>query len=278
MPAGNEDQIAQWNEEVGKRWTQQQERLDRLIAVFGEAAMRVAVPGQGERVLDVGCGCGDTSLALAQAVGPEGAVLGVDVSAPMLARAEARAADMPTIRFQLGDASVAPLGGPFDLLFSRFGVMFFADPPAAFAHLRRALKPGGRMAFVCWRAFTANPWVSIPAFATMRVLGPPKVAPDPQAPGPFAFADADRVRAILAAAGFRAIEIAPFDATMRVGADLDDAMVTTMQVGPVSAMMREAGDAQRAEVMAAVRDALSAHVTPDGVMLAGATWIVSASA
>lgn len=278
MAAGNDEQIAFWNEDVGRRWTQQQERLDRLIAPFGQEAMRVASAQAGERVLDVGCGCGDTTLALAKAVGAGGAVLGVDVSAPMLARAQERAGAIANLRFEKADASIAPLRGPHDLIFSRFGVMFFSDPAAAFAHLHGALKPGGRMAFACWRAFAENPWVSVPSFAAMRVLGPPRVAPDPHAPGPFAFADAERVRGILETAGFTRIKIAPFDAAMSVGGDLDDAMTTTLQVGPVSAMMREAGDDQRAAVTAAVRDALSAHVGPDGVMMTGATWIVSASA
>lgn len=278
MATGNDEQIAQWNEEVGKRWTDQQERLDALIAPFGDEALRVVAPRSGEVVLDIGCGCGDTSLALAKVVGPDGAVLGVDVSAPMLARAEARGAGISNLRFQLGDASSARLGGPHDLLYSRFGVMFFADPAAAFAHMRASLRPGGRMTFVCWRAFTENPWVAVPAFAAMRVLGPPKAQPDPHAPGPFAFADADRVRGILDAAGFREIAIAPFDASMRIGADLDDAVTMTMGVGPVSAMMREAGEDKRAAVTAAVRDALGAHIGPEGIRLDGAAWIVSASA
>lgn len=278
MTPGNDEQIALWNEETGKRWTQQQERLDRLIAPFGDEAFRVAAVKAGERVLDVGCGCGDTTLALAQMVGSGGFVLGVDVSAPMLARAQERAAGVPNVRFEQADASVAHLGGPHDLIYSRFGVMFFADPTAAFAHIRSALKPGGRMAFVCWRAFAENPWVSVATSAAMRVLGPPKTAPDPHAPGPFAFADAVRVRAIMEGAGFSRIEIAPFDAVMKVGEDLDDAMTTTLQVGPVSALMRGVEEGQRAAVSAAVRDALSAHVGADGLMLGGATWIVSASA
>jgi SAM-dependent methyltransferase len=277
MAADNDEQIALWNEETGRRWTEQQERLDRLIAPFGDEAMRVAAVKEGERLLDVGCGCGDTTLSLARAVGADGFVLGVDVSAPMLARAQERAVGVSNVRFERADASVAPLGGPHDLIYSRFGVMFFSDPAAAFAHLRGALKPGGRMAFACWRAFAENPWVSVATLAAMRVLGPPKVAPDPHAPGPFAFADADRVRAILDVAGFSRIAIAPYDAVMKVGDDLDDAMTTTLQVGPVSALMRGVEDDQRAAVTAAVRDALSACVGPGGVMMTGATWIVSAS-
>ncbi len=278
MAMSNDEQITLWNEEVGRRWTEQQARLDRLIAPFGEEAMRIATPKSGERVLDVGCGCGDTTLALAKAVGAGGAVLGVDVSAPMLARARERAGGVANIRFEEADASVAPLGGPHDLLFSRFGVMFFSDPAAAFAHLHGALKPDGRMAFVCWRAFADNPWVSVPSFAAMRVLGPPKVAPDPHAPGPFAFADPDRVRGFLGTAGFSRIEIAPFDVAMQVGVDIEDAMRTTLQVGPVSAMLRDVEEDKRAAVAAAVRDVLGAHAGPDGVMLGGATWVVSASA
>ncbi|MDZ4778592.1 MAG: class I SAM-dependent methyltransferase, partial [Alphaproteobacteria bacterium] len=219
MTAANADQIALWNDDLGQRWVREQARLDASIAPFGAAALKVAAPRSGEVVLDIGCGCGDTSLFLAKAVSPGGEVLGVDVSAPMLARADARAAEagLQHVRFAEGDASSAKLGGPFDLLFSRFGVMFFDDPQAAFAHLRLAMKPGGRMAFVCWRTFAENEWARLPAVAAIGVLGPPKTPADPLAPGPFAFGDATRTRAILEGAGWRDVKLEPFDAPMKMG-------------------------------------------------------------
>lgn len=276
MSAGNADQIALWNEDLGQRWVREQARLDASIAVFGAEALRVAAARNGEVVLDIGCGCGDTSLGLAKAVSPGGSVLGVDVSAPMLARADARAAEagLEHVRFAEGDASSAKLGGPYDLLFSRFGVMFFADPSKAFAHLRTAVKPGGRMTFVCWRGFAENAWATVPAMAAIRVLGP-QTPGDPFAPGPFAFGDAVRTRAILEGAGWRDVKCEAFDAPMKMGADLDDAAWWATQMGPAGAMLREAGEEKRAPVVAALRGALEPHVTPEGVALPGAVWIVS---
>ena len=211
-------------------------------------------------------------------MGASGQVLGVDVSAPMLARARERALALgvANVRFQEGDASAAALPGGRDLLFSRFGVMFFADPTAAFAHMRGALRPGGRTAFVCWRTFQENPWALLPAMAGVRALGiaPPK--PEPHAPGPFAFADAARLRTILADAGFSAIAIEPFDAPMRVGATAEDAAVRSMRIGPLAALLRESGGEGIEKVAAAVAEALAPHATAAGVILPGATWIVTA--
>jgi SAM-dependent methyltransferase len=181
---------------------------------------------------------------------------------------------LQNVRFAEGDASSAKLGGPYDLLFSRFGVMFFDDPGKAFAHLRAAMKPGGRMAFVCWRNFAENAWATAPAMAAIRVLGPQSPG-DPHAPGPFAFGDEKRTRAILEGAGWREVSMTPFDAPMKMGADPDDAAWWATQMGPAGAMLREAGEDKRAPVIAALREALEPHVTSDGVALPGAVWIVS---
>lgn len=278
MTAGNADQIALWNEDLGARWVREQARLDVSIAPFGDAALQVAAARIGEVVLDIGCGCGDTSLSLAHAVGPGGAVLGVDVSAPMLERAKARAADLKQARFALGDASSADLGGPHDLLFSRFGVMFFADPQAAFAHLHAAMKPGGRLAFVCWRTGAENAWARIPAQAAISVLGPPNAPVDPFAPGPFAFGDAARTRSILEGAGWRDVSLEAFDAPMRMGDDVADAAWWATQMGPAGAMLREAGEAFREPVVAALKESFAPLATAEGVALPGAVWIVTASA
>lgn len=277
MPNANADQIAQWNADAGRSWTAEQERLDRLIAAYGAAALAKAGAREGERVLDVGCGCGQTSLALADLVGASGEVVGVDVSAPMLARARARGAGIAQLRFELADAAHAALGGPYDLLFSRFGVMFFDAPAPAFAHQRAAMAPGGRLAFVCWRSVSENAWAFLPASIGRRLIGAPQQAPDPHAPGPFAFADADRVRAILEEAGWKGVRVEAFDAPMPLGADARDAALWTGKVGPLAAMLREAED-KRAAVMDAVAEALKAYETPSGVSLPGATWIVSATA
>ena len=157
MAKQNAHQIADWNGPSGERWVVNQARLDAMLAVFGQAAIEAAAPVKGERVLDIGCGSGASSFALASLVGAQGWVLGVDVSESLIERARALAPPDTTARFQVADASSAKLPeGEFDILFSRFGVMFFDDPTGAFAHMRRALRPGGRVAFICWRGVAEN--------------------------------------------------------------------------------------------------------------------------
>jgi SAM-dependent methyltransferase len=278
MQQPNEAQIALWNEEVGRRWTEQQSQLDAFLAPFGAALLARVKAGSGERILDVGCGCGDTSLALAAAVGPTGGVVGVDVSAPMLARARERAAGVAQLRFLLADAAHADLDGPYDRLVSRFGVMFFDAPAPAFAHLRAATKPGGAMTFIAWRTVAENGWASVPARAVIAAIGAPEEAPAPHAPGPFAFAEEARVRSVLAEAGWRAIAFERFDAPLRLGADAAEAARWSMQVGPAGAMLREADDDRRARARAAMEAAFAPLAGADGVSLPGACWIVSATA
>jgi len=237
----------------------------------------------GERVIDVGCGCGDTTIALGRRVGPVGRVLGVDVSAPMLERAAetARAAGVANVRFENADAQThRPSPSAFDVVYSRFGVMFFADPVAAFANLRAALRSGGRLAFVCWQALRQNPWLFLPLQAAAQHLTlPPPPAPD--APGPFAFADPERVRGILARAGFDEIVLDELRATLTLGGGgpVEQAVrFLTEGVGPVSSILREADPALRPTVAAAVRAAIAPFHTPEGVRLDSAAWIVTALA
>src|SRR5580765_2593349 len=192
MAEQNAYQVADWNSQSGERWVAHQARLDAIAAAFGQAAIEAAAPAKGERVLDVGCGAGASSLALAARVGPAGQVLGVDISEPLIGLACALAPQDTPAQFQLADASGAELPeGAFDILFSRFGVMFFDDPTGAFAHMRRALKPGGRVAFVCWRGAAENDWVRLP-MAAIKGIVPPTALSDPEAPGPFSFATRPR--------------------------------------------------------------------------------------
>src|ERR1700755_3166224 len=217
MAQHNADRVADWNGQSGERWIAHQAQLDARLAVFGQAAIEAAAPDTGERVLDVGCGAGASSLALAARVGAGGQVLGVDISEPLIGRARALAPQDTPALFRVADASSAELPeGAFDILFSRFGVMFFDDPTAAFAHMRRALRPGGRVAFVCWRSAAENDWVRLPMGALKGILAP-SAPPDPEAPGPFSFGDRGRVSRILTAAGFADIAIAPFDASVPFG-------------------------------------------------------------
>lgn len=272
----NQVQVDYWNATAGETWARFQDQLDRQLAPLGLEAMQALSATAGEQLIDVGCGCGHTTLELAGRVGPGGAVLGVDISHPMLEVARRRAAGTPelTARFREADVQAADLGSSvFDAAFSRFGVMFFSDPVAAFANLQRSLKPGGRLAFVCWRSFAENPWMGAPLAAALPFIPPPPPM-DPLAPGPFAFADADRVRAILTGAGFTAIDIRPHDTQIGSG-DVEQTLQLAFRVGPLGAVLRE--DPSRAGVIAdAVRRVLETHLTPDGVLMPAAVWIVTA--
>jgi SAM-dependent methyltransferase len=275
-PAGNAAQIDFWNAAAGATWAAFQIQLDRQLEPLGAEAMRVLDPAPGEHILDIGCGCGQTSFALAERVGANGQVLGVDISQPMLAvvRDRSVAAGGAAPIFREADAAAADLGeAAFDGVFSRFGVMFFSDPTAAFAHIRHAVKPQGRLAFVCWRPLAENPWMHAPMDAARPAL-PPLPPSDPTAPGPFAFSDPERVRSILTGAGFGAVRIAPFDTRIGSG-NLQETVALTVRVGPLAAALRENPDRAEA-VMNLVRPALAAYVTPEGVFMPAAVWIVSA--
>jgi SAM-dependent methyltransferase len=277
----NAEQITYWNEQAAPNWIAREARLDEQIAPLGLAAMDRAGVAAGERVLDVGCGCGQTTLQLAARVGPGGAVTGIDISTPMLARARERAAEQGVtgIRFVNADAQSTRFDpASFDLVFSRFGVMFFAEPKAAFANLRASLAPGGRVSFVCWQDLARNAWMSVPMRAAAQQVQLP-APPPPGAPGPTSFADPGRVRGILEGAGFTGIAIEPLEGTLVVGgtgASLEQAVEFTLQMGPMARALRETPSDGIARVAVAVRESIAPHMTPKGVMLGYAAWIVSA--
>ncbi|MDE2199317.1 MAG: class I SAM-dependent methyltransferase [Rhodospirillales bacterium] len=269
-------QMAFWNGAGAARWVERQARMDATIAAVSDAAIGVAGLRQGEKVLDVGCGCGATILALADAVGPGGHVSGIDISAPMLEVARQRTAGRAGIDCLLADAATHPFApASFDLVFSRFGVMFFPDPVAAFANLRRAIRPGGRLTFASWRAFDENLWMKVP-LAVATTLVPPPPPPGPDEPGPLAFADPARVTRILVAAGFEAPVFTRFDLPMRLGDNLDDASDQAMTIGPASRALLDQPDDVRQAVRTAIRAALAPYAGADGVDLQGAVWLVRA--
>jgi SAM-dependent methyltransferase len=275
MASTDEDWITYWNESGGAVWVALQSLLDKQLAPLGEEVMRSLDLKAGEHVLDVGCGCGDTSLRLAERVGPGGAVLGVDVSAPMLAVARRAAeASGSGAAFRVADAGSDDLGEHvFDAVFSRFGVMFFADPAAAFSNIRASIKPGGRLGFVCWRQLDDNAWMNAPLRAAAAHLPAPPES-DPLAPGPFAFADGDRVRRILADAGFSAIKVRRFDTAVG-GNSLEDSLRLALGMGPLGKLLRENPEA-RPKASEAVRRLLEGYATPDGILLPASVWIVGA--
>ncbi|MFZ4686102.1 MAG: class I SAM-dependent methyltransferase [Hyphomonadaceae bacterium] len=279
MAGNNAKQVADWNGSVGERWAADQERTDKFIRPYGDAAIAAANVLPGASVLDVGCGCGDTSLAVATLVGTLGRVVGVDVSAPMLEVARRRAVGIGNVTFLQADASTAVLAGPFDVLISRFGVMFFDDPVAAFTHLRRALKPGGRFAFVCWQTAAENPWASLPAQAARKAIGAAATPTDPYAPGPFAFGDRERLEGILGAAGFADTIIEGFEAPMYLGSSPRSAAEGVARIGPASRIAIDAGPDHFPAIVHAIEGALQPYAAEDGsIYLLGRTWIASGRA
>ena len=284
---GNADQVEYWNGDVGQRWARNQDRMDQAFQPLTAALIEQAAPRRGERAADIGCGCGDLSLLLADRLGAEGRVLAVDVSRPMLDRGRARqgaraGADRAVIDWQEADAAAWPFPEGADLLVSRFGTMFFADPVEAFRNMRRALRPGGRLVMLCWRPMADNPWVAVPRAAMLRVVPAPDPAP-PHAPGPFAFGDAARVGAILAAAGFAAVASTAVAAALNASAPgstdaaaLDDAVQFATELGPASVLLRDVDDATRARAVSAVRAALRDRAGGGRATLDAACWLFTA--
>jgi SAM-dependent methyltransferase len=280
----NAEQIAYWNDVAGERWARLQNRIDAMFEPLTQAALAHAAPRRGAAVLDVGCGTGATTVALAELAGPEADVAGIDVSAPMLAAAEALVQErkLKNVRFFRADAMLHRFETPAaDLLFSRFGVMFFDDPIRAFTNLRSALEPGGRVSFVCWRSAADNPFFRVPLAAALPLLGPQEPA-DPHAPGPMAFAQADRVRHILESSGYDAVRIAPLESTLIAGGPGARRETTgfLMQIGPVARALGGRDVETRNAIADALADALDEALRPyetaDGVRFPAGLWLVDA--
>jgi SAM-dependent methyltransferase len=276
----NAEQIEYWNEQGGPKWVALHSLIDGQIEPLGRIAMDRGDISTGKRVLDVGCGCGGASLEIARRVGESGHVTGIDISRPMLERARDGAAEagLSNVRFEQADAQTATLAAAdYDVIFSRFGVMFFADPTAAFANLRSTLRGGARLSFVCWQAGQENPWMMVPLVAALQHIPPPPM-PAPDAPGPFSFADPDRVRGILGGAGFEEIHLDPIRETLTVGGtgSLDAAVDFLLQIGPTARVLRESDPALTPKVTASVREALEPYHTDQGVRMPSSAWLVTA--
>ncbi len=274
----NIDQREYWARE-GQQWVREEARYDAMNGGFGEAMLSSAALQPGERVLDVGSGNGATALAAATLVAPEGAVVGIDVSAPMLALARRRAtsAGIDNVQFLEADAQTHRFEeAAFDAVISRFGTMFFDDPGAAFTNFGHAVRPGGRLAIVCWQDMFKSEWIVVPGGAVAAHVGSPDFGP-PGAPGPFAFADGDRLTRIVAAGGFRDVTLGAVTRPMRIGDDVDDAVafITSLELVREQLFAGKPQDKVAAAVDAA-REALVPFAGPDGVVLNGGAWLLTA--
>lgn len=280
----NADQAIFWTEVAGPQWVRQQRQFDHSLAAFGAESLRVLAAQPGERIIDIGCGTGTTTLAIASTVTATGAAIGFDISSAMVEAAAARAAAdrIANASFRIGDAQtdelVAAGSPPFDAMYSRFGVMFFSDPTAAFANIRAAIRNGGRLTFACWRSESVNPWIDEPA-RVMRSFTPEPVLPPPNAPGPFALQDADRIRNILTDAGWSRVEVRRVDATVTMGGGdgVGPAVAQTLGTTVGQSLRRQVDDATYAKVMAALDDLMAEHLVDGAVQFPGSVWVVTGS-
>jgi len=273
----NVEQAEQWDGRSGEYWAAHQERFDRAIEPHHARLMAAAAIARGERVLDIGCGNGRTSRDAARAAGAGGSVLAVDLSGPMLARARqsAEAEGLTTIRFEQGDAQAYPFpAGAVDVAMSRFGVMFFADPVAAFTNIGAALRPGGRLAILVWQPVEANEWMT--AIREALSVGRDLPVPPPGTPGPFGLADADFVNSVLKSAGFADITLDSSVGPFNVGPDAETAYRFAAGLEPVLGMVADLDESTKARALENLRATVAAHETADGVAFGSAAWVVTA--
>jgi ubiquinone/menaquinone biosynthesis C-methylase UbiE len=246
--------------------------------------MQLSPPSSGDRVVDIGCGLGDTALQLAELVSPGGSVLGVDIAPRFIeaARGEARSAGVGNVRFEVMDVQASGFEETFDYAFSRFGTMFFASPVAALRNVHRALVPGGRLCVVVWRRKADNPWLHRAEEVVTPLVEVPEETDEARCgPGPFAMANADTVSQILASSGFAEIAFHRRDIPYKIGATLDEAIEFNLALGPAAEAVRLAGpdgDAMRPRLAGLLHDALADLETPAGVYAGSSVWIVTAHA
>lgn len=275
----NADQIAYWNGPGGRHWTDRQQLQDVVLAPVSKILIDRATVKAGEAIIDVGCGCGATSFDLLKQVGATGRVTGIDISEPMLGRARELAPANAPVEFVLADATVYPFAPESaDMLFSRFGVMFFAQPTDSFANMRKALRPGGRLAFACWRTPRDNPWMMLGLQEAYKFVPKlPEVKPDD--PGPFSFASEERVRGILGGAGLSDIKMERADLSLDIatGRGLEAALETVLAIGPASRALDNQPTDRIEAATQSIRTMLAAHQKGDTVPLGGSIWIVTAA-
>ena len=284
IAAANEEAVGAWNGVLFDRFLQYRHIVTAGLGAHGEEALRQSPPRPGDRVLDIGCGFGDTSQALGRLVGPQGAVLGVDAAERFVALAgeEAQSAGAVTVRFAVGDVQAISFEERFDYAFSRFGTMFFANPVVALRNVREALVPGGRLCMVVWRRKLDNEWLHRAEQVVEQFVAEPEESDEPTCgPGPFSMADADTTSDVVQRAGFEGVSLRRCDLPIEIGVDLDEAVAFTMALGPAGEVIRLAGEAAeriRPQITAALTEALSEFAAGGTVRANASTWIVTASA
>jgi ubiquinone/menaquinone biosynthesis C-methylase UbiE len=273
--------VAFWNNVLAGKFERFRNILVTGLSYHSKVPLQKLTIERGAKVLDVGCGWGDTANQLAAMVGPEGSVLGLDCCDRFLqkGRADARTAGLDNVRFVEADVQSYPFQPEFDMCFSRFGMMFFGNPVAAMRNVRRALKPGGRLMFITWRTIADNPWMGVPKEVVLRFLPPPGEDAQTCGPGPFSMANPDVVTAQLRAAGFADIGFERIDGPVMVGSSVEEAMAFQLALGPAGEVFREAGDAaahRLPEIEAALRKELARHVKDGQVIMASSSWTITA--
>lgn len=279
----NAQAVAVWNEILVPKFTRYRRVFVEASAPHGAQALALHPLRRGDRVLDVGCGFGETTIDIARAVGPTGGALGIDVCQPFLdvARADAARAGIDNARFRAADAQIEPWGETFDVCFSRFGTMFFANPAAALANLRGAMNPGGRLVMVVWRTIDDNDWTGVAKQVARQHLPPPPDQAPTCGPGPFSMADAGVVEAILQAAKWRQPRFERIDRPIMLGATIDDAIDFLLTIGPAGEIVRDAGalgQERRPAIIAELAARLRPFATAAGVVMHASSWCVTAEA
>jgi SAM-dependent methyltransferase len=277
VPIANAEQARLWDGTEGDHWVAHQARYDAITGAFTERLLGAAALADGDRVLDIGCGCGQTTRLAARQT-TSGLALGIDLSAVMLERARAQARDegIENAHFDRGDAQIYPFApGAFDVAISRFGVMFFNDPIAAFTNIGRAVRSGGWITFLAWQDLVRNEWITVPATAALAHVPFPELD-TPDAPGPFSLADPDRITHVLGQAGYDEITTTSIETPMPLGRDADDVVSFMAETDIARTLLDQADPATAAKALDAVRDALRAHEGPDGIALGAAAWLVAA--
>jgi SAM-dependent methyltransferase len=281
--ASNREAAEAWSGPLFERFVRYRDLVIDGLGAHGEAAMAAHPPQPGDRVLDVGCGFGDTTQRLAAIVGGNGEALGVDVSEPFIeaARNEAEEAGATNVRFEVGDVQATEFGETFDYAYSRMGIMFFANPVQALRNIRQALAPGGRLCAVVWRRKLDNEWVHRAEQVVDEYLDHPEESDEPTCgPGPFSMANADTVSEQLKIAGFEEITLQRCDLPLKIGRDLDHAVEFNMALGPAGEVLRmweDRIDEIRPKIATDLREALAEFEGPDGVYAPASTWIIGAT-